>query len=108
MGYYLQIDTDDPAPLASNNGWGDVIKWAAKLPAARASAINHLCQFGWQDSVTLLKIELEECLKDSPPKDPQTQATVKNFIALLVSHKDKDGKDKAKVVSVTDGLGYSE
>lgn len=103
MGYYLQIDTADPAPLASLSGWGDVIKWAVNLPAARASAINHLCQFGWQDSATLLKIELEECLKESPPKDPATQDTIKNFIALLVAH-----KEKIEVVSVTDGLGASE
>ena len=100
MGYYLQVDDEEAEPLASVTGWGDVIRWADKLPTHRASAIKHLCQFGWEGQAVLLKIELEECLKDSPPKDEQTQATLKNFIALLSAH-----KEKIEVVSVTDGMG---
>lgn len=100
MGYYLQIDEADPVSLASLSGWGDVVKWAATLPVQKASAIQHLCQFGWEEQVTLLKIELEECLKSNPPKDSQTKATVQGFIDALVAH-----KDKAAVVSVSDGLG---
>lgn len=100
MGYYLQIDTEDAQPLASLTGWGDVIAWTDTLPAKSASAIKHLCQFGWQEQVVLLKIEIEECLKSAPPKDPQTKATVENFLALLKAH-----TEPAVVVSVTDGLG---
>jgi len=100
LGYYLQIDEDDPAPLASLTGWGDVIRWADGLPAQRASAIKHLCQFGWQEQVTLLKIELEECFRSDPPRDAQTRDTLKNFIALLAAR-----KEGSIVASVTDGLG---
>jgi len=55
MGFYLQIDTDEPQPLASLTGWGDVIKWAGGLPPKEVPALHHLCEFGWEEDAAALK-----------------------------------------------------
>lgn len=103
MGYYLQIDTDEAEPLASNSGWGDVIEWARKLPVGDSITIKHLCQFGWQNNVNLLKIQVPFCLTNHAPSSPQTKSTVENLSALLYAH-----TGKIEIVTVTDGLSESE
>lgn len=100
MGYYLQLDTDDMSPLASNCGWGDVIAWARKLPAGDSITIKHLCQFGWQNNAALLRIQVPFCLKNHAPTDAQTRSTVQNLCDLLSAH-----EGKIEIVTVTDGLG---
>ena len=101
MSYYLQIDEREPVSLASLTGWGDVRRWAEKMPHKDAISIQHLCEYGWQDNFVLLKLQLAALLKSDPPKDAQVKATLTNLLAELTAAK------SAVVVSVTDGFGKS-
>jgi hypothetical protein len=100
MGFYLQVDEEMPAMVASLLGWGDVMKWSDGLSHRSGVTIQHLCAFGWQDNVVALKIQLGECLKVSPPDDRQTRDTVENLLSVLSAH-----HGPITVVSITDGLG---
>lgn len=99
MGYYLQIDTQEPQPVASLTGWGDVIRWVGTLSPAAAPSLHHLTQYGWDDAPGKVRAELVASIKTDAPTSDQTKGTLDNLIVLL------EGADNATVVSVTDGLG---
>lgn len=100
LGYYLQIDEDEPVMIASLIGWGDVIRWSHKLPPSDSGAIRHFCTFGWEDDFGKLKTELKSCFAKQPPRDTATQETLQNLNDAVVKH-----KGGAAAVSITDGLG---
>lgn len=100
MGYYLQIDAKDAQPLASNNGWGDAVKWVESLPPRESASLRHFCQFGWEEDLDGMESELSAALKGHEPKDHTVADTLKNWLSLL-----KSRGDSAVVASVTDGMG---
>ena len=99
MGLYLQIGLQDPEPLASNSGWGDVIEWAERLDEAEFDNLAHLCEFGWAPAPPLLE-ELTRALQQEPPRNADLAATLDNLLSLF-----RQAQEGAEVVSVTDGLG---
>lgn len=102
MGYYLQIDSVPMQPLASNTGYGDVIRWSDSLPPAKAGCIHHLTTHGWEQDLPDLRAELELCMKEHTPTRPDAQDTLTNLLRMLNEHPD------AHCVTVTDGVSVGD
>lgn len=103
MGYYLQIDADDPVRVASLSGWKEARTWIEGLSVATAPAIRHLAEHGWTEDVSELQSELHSALSAHPPPDEQNNHTLRNFFSLLKNH-----RRPITVVSVTDGVGQDD
>jgi hypothetical protein len=99
MGFSLQVDTDDAQPLASNQGWADLLNWVASLPDGEGLTLRHLGEYGWTGKVSELTSELSAALEDHVPGRADVRDTAENLLQMLKA------ADGAEVVSVTDGLG---
>lgn len=97
MSVYLEIDSDDGLPLASNTGWGDVCKWAEGLPKGTGSTLKHLCAYGWEQDIAVMVAELAAAMKQSPPRE-DVLSTLTNLQSLMKS------KPNTVVVAVTNGM----
>ena len=100
MGYYLQIDEQEPTDIASNRGYGDLIRWAQTLSPHDFSTLHHLTAFGWEQRIGQLITECAQAVKDFPPQDQDTLKTVQNLADVL-----RTQGQGAVVVSVTNGIG---
>lgn len=101
MSYYLQIDLDDMRQVASNHGYGDLIRWVQKLPQDEAPNLRHLVRYGWSGEIGKIASELSIAIKNhAPPGD--VLSTAKGLLTLI------DGREHAEVVSITDGVGPSD
>lgn len=99
MGYSLQIDDAEDVPLASNAGWGDVVKWAESLDANEYGELRHLVEYGWSDEYELLIDQISVAMQHDSPESEETAHTVEGLADSL------SAVDGAEVVTVTDGLG---
>jgi hypothetical protein len=99
LSLYLQIDTRDPQPLASNRGWSDLLRWIKGLPDETAMALRHLGEYGWCQKLDALENDLLSSLEETPPEREDVRETAENLLEML------DGRpDGAEVVIVTDGM----
>ena len=97
MSQYLEIDADPGKQLASNTGWGDVIRYAATLPLGTADKLKHLTVYGWAQDINVLLRDIGAAIKQVPPR-PDVADTLTNLLALLTA------KPGAVVVAVTNGM----
>jgi hypothetical protein len=98
MGFYLAVDLEEPAPLASNAGWGDVQEWGEGLEAEAFPQLVHLLEHGWSAAPPLFA-ELSQALQEQPPRSSDLATTLDGLLTLLRK------AQGAEVVSVTDGMG---
>lgn len=101
VGIYLQIDTQDAVPVASNRGWGDFLDWIGTLPASEGMALRHLAQYGWSGDIGAVVSELTTAVGTNAPKRDDVDETANGLIEALK-------RARGAVVSVTDGLGGEE
>lgn len=97
MSVYLEIDSDDGLPLASNTGWGDVLRYAQALPSGLADTLKHLTAYGWGQDIAILLVELPAAMKQVPPR-PDIADTLTNLLTLLKT------KPTAVVIAATNGM----
>ena len=99
MGYCLQIDDQEPVPVASNAGWSDVIAWSDGLDSERYGSLRHLMEYGWSEDVAAAANELQEAIDQDYPDSEDTLHTLAGMLDALRSN------ELAKVVTISDGLG---
>lgn len=102
MSLYLQIDLQDPQPLATISGWGDMLRWVETLPAGESEQLRLLREYGRSLRPALLRTELAAAVEKHPREKDGVADTARNLAALL------DGVTDEQVALVTDGLGPDE
>lgn len=102
MSLYLQVDLNEPQPLATNRGWGDVLDWIRSLPAGEYLALRHLGQYGWVEPVSAVTSDLAAALARHAPSSEDVRTTTAGMLETL-----RNGST-GEVVSVTDGMGSDD
>lgn len=95
MSVYLSFDSSEPTMLASNTGWGDVVKWADGLDAQEFGEVVHLAEHGWCQQLDKLEAQLRKAATARKPT-----ATVSSTLADLLSLLEHS---EAEVATINDG-----
>lgn len=101
MSYYIQTSVDDMEQIASNGGYGDLIRWVQKLPHQKAPNLRHLVRYGWSDRSREVAAELKACIKQQPPKGYVLE-TATGLLKIIA------GAPNGSVLTITDGLGHDD
>ena len=97
MGLYLNTDTDEQIPLASNAGWSQFGAWVDGLDDS-FTELSHLWEYGWSEPVADLREQLLSAIHSTPPNDADTAHTAKQLLESLSRLQDEGA------VVVTDGM----
>lgn len=85
MSVYAQIGAyGDQEQIASNMGWGDFLRWAETLDAAKYPALVTLADEGITEEPGRVRVELEEALATHPPNE-DTRDVASQLIAALLA-----------------------
>lgn len=84
-------------PLATNTGWGNVVRFIAsiKAPARSINALRHLARFGWVEPRSALINEIQRVL---PLADGDVKSTLQGLLEFCQTH-------EGLTVVVTNGVG---
>lgn len=96
MGVYAGFDTDEVAPLASTNGWGEFGRWVDTL--AGYTELKHLRQYGWCQDLTLLREQALDAATEHGPGNHDVIGVVASLLTAL------DENEDAAAIVITDGM----
>lgn len=100
MSMYVTFDEGDGDQVATNTGWGDLVRWVADLDPDDYPLLCQLADHGETTSASDLATEIEAAIEESPPDEVEGLAsTLDGFLSILEANADADA------VFVTDGTG---
>ena len=102
MPLYLQSDSGDQLPLATNAGWSALGKWIDSLPSESCADLVHLWEYRWSEPAGEVHNQLAHAFQVSRPADPLTAKTASELLDSL-GHLSRDA-----ALVVSDGMGSDD
>ena len=98
MGYYLNFDNTESVSLASVTGWGDIRRYAKRLPLSDFGIFVQFVEWGVTQELEKLESEAKLLLSTRPPGSKETSQTLSDFVSAM-----ENRPEKCIIVYVTDG-----
>ena len=96
MSIYAQFSDGDSPQIASNTGWGDLLRWVSLLDNPPETLVG-LFDDGWHEPISAIADAIQS-LVDTPPEDPTIQTTLQGFLQILLDH-----ADRTDAIVISDG-----
>ena len=87
MSVTAKLESGPTAEVSSNLGWRDFSRWVESLKGA--SDLKHLCEHGWDEDLDAVAKQLEEGLRDHPPRR-DVKPIAEGLLGLLADRGDRD------------------
>ncbi len=90
MTMTASFDTDASIQIATNEGWGDLTRWAIGLEPGAYPELQHLAVYGWSQELAAVTLELATALVEFHPGDSSIFKTGEGLLAFLKARGEAD------------------
>jgi hypothetical protein len=98
MSQYAFLDTMAVGEIASNHGWGGVVRWVNNIPWSQYEALTHLAVHGYSTRLDDLTSDIRKAMTAHSPMEMGVAQTLVTLLEVLNSRRSTD-----RVLSISDG-----
>jgi hypothetical protein len=99
MTMLASFDQGAETQIATNEGWGDLTRWALALEPGAYPDLQHLAVYGWSQELDAVAQELADALAQQAPEDASVTGTAQGLLAIL------QGRGEAQAMVISNGIG---